>query len=87
MITVPIVNETIPHEITAKYKAAKVIIKPAREGKGIIAGGAARTVLKLANVPNAIAKILGNTSNAINNARATILALSKLKNLKKRKNQ
>ncbi|MDD3488215.1 MAG: 30S ribosomal protein S5 [Candidatus Pacebacteria bacterium] len=85
LITVPIVNETIPHEITAKYKAAKVIIKPAREGKGIIAGGAARTVLKLANVPNAIAKILGNTSNAINNARATILALSKLKNLEKEK--
>ncbi|MDD3491417.1 MAG: 30S ribosomal protein S5 [Candidatus Pacebacteria bacterium] len=83
LITVPVVNGTIPHEITAKYKAAKVIIKPAREGKGIIAGGAARTVLKLANVPNAIAKILGNTSNPINNSRATILALSKLKNFKK----
>lgn len=82
LITVPIINDTIPHEITAKYKAAKVILKPARRGKGVIAGGAARTVLKLANVPNVIAKILGNTSNAINNARVTILALSKLKNIK-----
>ena len=80
-ISVPIVNDTIPHEIIAKYKAAKIILKPARKGKGVIAGGAARTVLKLANVPNVIAKILGNTSNAINNARATILALSKLKNI------
>jgi len=81
LITVPIINETIPHETIAKYKAAKVIIKPARKGKGIIAGGAVRTVLKLANVPNAIAKILGSTSNAINNARVAILALSTLKSL------
>lgn len=79
LITVPIVHETIPYEIKEKYKAARVIIKPAQKGKGIIAGGAVRTVLKLANVPNAIAKILGNTSNAINNSRVTILALSKLK--------
>lgn len=79
LITVPVVNDTIPHEIQEKYKAAKIILKPAQKGKGIIAGGAVRTVLKLANVPNAIAKILGNTSNAINNARVTILALSKLK--------
>jgi len=79
LITVPIINDTIPHEIKEKYKAAKIILKPAQKGKGIIAGGAVRTVLKLANVPNAIAKILGNTSNAINNARVTILALSKLK--------
>lgn len=79
LITVPVMNDTIPHEITAKYKAAEVTIKPASKGKGIIAGGAVRTILKLADVPNAIAKILGNTSNAINNARVTILALSKLK--------
>jgi len=79
LIIVPIVNETIPHEVKAKYKAARVIIKPAKRGKGIRAGGAARTVLKLANVPNANAKILSSSSNAINNARVTILALSKLK--------
>jgi len=80
LITVPVVNETIPHEVKAKYKASRVIIKPAKKGKGIRAGGAVRTVLKLANVPNANAKILSSSSNAINNARVTIIALSKLKN-------
>jgi len=80
LITVPVVNETIPHEVKAKYKASRVIIKPAKKGKGIRAGGAVRTVLKLANIANANAKILSSSSNAINNARATIIALSKLKN-------
>ena len=79
LITVPVVNETIPHEVTAKYKASKVIIKPAKKGKGVRAGGAVRTVLKLANISNANAKILSSSSNAINNARVTIIALSKLK--------
>lgn len=79
LIIVPIINETIPHEVKAKYKAARVIISPAKKGRGVRAGGAARTVLKLANVPNANAKILSSSSNAINNARVTILALSKLK--------
>jgi len=81
LIIVPIINDTIPHEVKAKYKAARVIIKPAKKGKGVRAGGAARTVLKLANVPNANAKILSSSSNAINNARVTILALSKFKNI------
>ena len=80
LITIPIVNETILHEVKAKYKSAIVVIKPAKKGAGIRAGGATRTVLKLANVPNANAKILSSSSNAINNARVTILALSKLKN-------
>jgi len=79
LITVPVVNGTIPHEVKAKYKASRVIIKPAKKGKGIRAGGAVRTVLKLANVPNVNAKILSSSSNAINNARVTIIALSKLK--------
>ena len=81
LITIPVVDETIPHEVKAKYKASRVIIKPAKKGKGIRAGGAVRTVLKLANIANANAKILSSSSNAINNARVTILALSKLKNL------
>ena len=80
LITVPVVDETIPHEVKAKYKASRVIIKPAKKGKGIRAGGAVRTVLKLANISNANAKILSSSSNAINNARVTIIALSKLKN-------
>jgi len=47
LITVPVVNGTIPHEVKAKYKASRVIIKPAKKGKGIRAGGAVRTVLKI----------------------------------------
>jgi len=80
LITIPVVDETIPHEVKAKYKASRVIIKPAKKGKGIRAGGAVRTILKLANISNANAKILSSSSNAINNARVTIIALSKLKN-------
>lgn len=81
LITVFIVNETIPYEVKAKYKAARVIIKPAQKGRGVRAGGAVRIVLKLAGIPNVNAKILSHSSNAINNARVAIIALSKLKNL------
>ncbi len=73
-----VVNDTIPHTIEEKYKAAKIILKPARKGRGIIAGGVVRTVLSLAQIPNVSAKILGQSSNPINNARATVHALKRL---------
>lgn len=76
MITVPIVNNTIPHEVREKYGAALVLLKPARQGRGIIAGGPIRVVLELAGIPNVTAKMLG-TKNKINNVRATINALKK----------
>jgi small subunit ribosomal protein S5 len=78
LISVKVVNETIPFEVSAKYKAAEILLKPAKKGKGIIAGGVVRNILKLAGIPNASAKILGNTGNAILNGRATLLALEKL---------
>ena len=78
MIDVPVKNGTIPFEVKAKYKAAEIILKPSQKGKGIIAGGAVRNLLKLANINDATAKVLGKTSNAINNARATMEALEKL---------
>jgi len=78
LVSIPIVNETIPFDVSAKYKRAEVLIKPAKKGKGIIAGGAVRSILKLAGIPNVSAKILGRTGNPINNARATIMALKKL---------
>jgi len=81
-IVVPIINETIPHEVLAKYKTAKVFIKPAAKGAGIIAGGAVRTVLDLVGVRNVTAKILSRSGNKINNARATIAALKELKTTK-----
>lgn len=82
LIRIPVINNTIPHEVKAKYGAAEIILKPAKEGKGIVAGGVARTIFKLAGIPNISAKILGRTNNAINNARAVMLAISKLKSPK-----
>jgi small subunit ribosomal protein S5 len=75
LITVPIINETIPHRVEAKFKAGKVLIKPAPQGSGIIAGSAVRTVLELAGVPNASAKMTGKTNNKITNIKATFDAL------------
>lgn len=78
LVSVPIKNETIPHEIKEKFGAAVILMKPAPKGTGVKAGGAMRTVLELAGVPNVVGKILGS-KNKINNSRATINALSKLK--------
>ncbi|MFA5133454.1 MAG: 30S ribosomal protein S5 [Patescibacteria group bacterium] len=79
LITVPMHNETIPHEVLAKYCSGKVMLKPAVKGKGIKAGGVMRTVLGLSGVPNVTGKILGS-SNKINTLYATFLALSQLRN-------
>lgn len=78
MLTVPLVNETIPHAAIQKFAAASIILKPAPKGTGIKAGGAMRVVLELAGVPNAVGKILGS-NNKINNTKATMLALRQLK--------
>lgn len=67
-----------------KYAAAHIIIMPAPKGTGIKAGGAVRTVFELAGIPNITAKILGS-NNKINNTKATIDALKKLKILRKPK--
>src|SRR3989338_5391197 len=84
LITIPMERETIPHKVHAKAGAAQVIIMPAPQGSGIIAGGPVRVVLQLAGVPNAAAKILG-ANNKINNVRATIDALKTLKAIRVRK--
>lgn len=76
MITIPIVKGTIPHRVEAKANAAKVMIKPAPIGTGIIAGSVVRTILELAGVPNASAKMVGRTNNKINNVKATFKALT-----------
>lgn len=79
MIMVPIVRETIPHRVEAKFKAAKIMLKPAPKGSGIIAGSVVRNVLELAGVPNASAKMLGKTNNKIVNIKAVFEALSRFK--------
>jgi small subunit ribosomal protein S5 len=78
LIKVPIHNGTIPHEQKGKYGAGKVLIKPASDGTGVIAGGAMRAVLEIAGVQNVLAKSQGS-SNPHNVIKATIDALSKLR--------
>jgi small subunit ribosomal protein S5 len=78
LIKVPIFNGTIPHEQKGKFGAGKVLIKPASDGTGVIAGGAMRAVLEIAGVHNVLAKSQGS-SNPHNVIKATIDALSKLR--------
>jgi len=80
LITVPLNKHfSIPDETKAKFSSSIVYLSPAKEGHGLVAGGAVRTVLDLAGVKNAIAKILSRSKNKINIAKATIRALRKLK--------
>jgi small subunit ribosomal protein S5 len=84
MITVLFNKNTIFHEINYKKGSAKIILKPAKEGRGIIAGGAIRAVIDLSGLKDVVAKSLG-TSNKLNVARATTEALSQLACSKTRK--
>ncbi len=83
MIEVPLVNETIPHDVYMKTGAAKILLKPAKKGKGIIAGGAARIIFDLAGVRNISSKILG-TTNKVSIARNVIEALDSLRKVDKK---
>lgn len=80
LITVLITEEgTISHEVRAKFGAARVLLRPQRVGRGLVAGGTVREICTLSGIKNISSKILGGTRNKLNNARATILALQKLK--------
>lgn len=80
LIKFPITKSlSIPHSITNKFGAAKIILKPSKEGTGIIAGGALRIVLEVSGIKNISAKQIGS-NNLLNNAKACIIALQKLKN-------
>ncbi len=75
VINIPLVdNRTIPYELTTKYGAAKVMLKPAPAGTGVIAGGSVRAVLELAGIKDVVSKILG-TNNKMSNVVATFEAL------------
>ena len=86
MITVPMKGTTIPFRIENKYNAARILLKPAPPGSGIIAGGPMRVVLEAAGIRDAVGKILG-TNNKTTNVYATIKALEKLNFLIERQNK
>lgn len=83
MKEVPLVDGTIPHEIVAEYAGAKVFLKPAKKGTGVIAGGAVRAVLDVAGVKNILSKIQGSSSK-LNNVYATLKALNMLMPIEKK---
>jgi small subunit ribosomal protein S5 len=78
LMTVPVRQTTIPHEVRAKFGAAMVLLKPAPKGSGVIAGGAVRAVVEAAGIRDISSKVLG-TKNQATNVYATIEALKKLK--------
>lgn len=79
-IVVPLKNGTIPHELSIKYKSAKIFIMPASPGTGIIAGGAVRKIAELAGIKNMLSKMFGGR-NRITNAYAMMIALQQLKKI------
>ena len=76
LVKIDVNTGTVPVDETAKFGSAKVILKPAKEGKGIVAGGATRIVVDLVGIKNITAEMLGG-NNKLNNARATVKALLK----------
>lgn len=78
LITVPLVNDTIPHEVVAKFAGAEVFLKPARAGRGVIAGGPVRAVVELAGIKNIVSKMRGS-KNKVNNVTAVINALKDMR--------
>ncbi len=79
LIKIPLSGNTLPYDVSAKYGSAEVILKPAKAGHGLVAGGAVRSICYLAGIKDLSAKILSHTKNQLNNAKATIKALQQLR--------
>jgi small subunit ribosomal protein S5 len=82
IMTFEMEGTTIPHEVTVDWDGSTVLLKPAKEGTGVIAGSKVRAILELGGVKNVVAKLFGS-NNPLNQARATLRALAALKNRQK----
>ncbi|HSH31508.1 MAG TPA: 30S ribosomal protein S5 [Candidatus Saccharimonadales bacterium] len=78
LVAVPLKGQTIPHEVEVRFSGAQVLLKPASAGTGVIAGGAIRSVIEAVGIRDCLSKSLGS-SNKVNNAYATVVALSQLR--------
>ena len=78
MVTVPMIGTTIPHEVRYKWGAARILLKPAAPGTGVISGGAMRAVIEVAGIKDILTKSVG-TNNPLNTVRATMAALQSLR--------
>ncbi|MBU0619416.1 30S ribosomal protein S5 [Patescibacteria group bacterium] len=78
LFEVPLVNQTIPHEVLVKFGASRVFLKPASPGTGLIAGGPVRVIVEAAGIQNIVAKIMGSKNKA-GNIYATMMALKQLR--------
>ena len=78
LVTVPMKNGTIPHQVSVKFKSARILMMPAGPGTGVKAGGAVRKIAELAGIKNMMSKMFG-ARNRLTNAQATIIALKQLK--------
>jgi len=79
-VNIPVVGGTVPYQVTEKFGSAKVLLKPARKGTGIIAGGAVRAIVEAAGITDIVSKMFG-TANKLTNAYATFRALKSVENL------
>jgi len=79
VITIPFAGDTIPYDVEAKYGPARVLLRPQAKGRGVVAGGVVRVICNLSGIKNISSKLLSRSRNKLNIARATILALSKLR--------
>ncbi len=79
LIKVPLIEGTIPHDVIGEYESAVVLLKPARRGTGVVAGGPVRPVLELLGVTDILTKIIGRTTNPTNTVKAVFDALLKIR--------
>ncbi|PIR96463.1 MAG: 30S ribosomal protein S5 [Candidatus Doudnabacteria bacterium CG10_big_fil_rev_8_21_14_0_10_42_18] len=78
LVVLPLEGDTIPHEVNIKYKSSKIMLRPAKPGTGVIAGGAVRSVMELAGIKNIVSKMFGSNNKA-NNVKAVFAAFRILK--------